>query len=44
MAPAVNDATFTAQIPAGAQKVAFAAQLPRATMTARKPSADKGAK
>ncbi len=44
MAPAVNDATFTAQIPAGAQKVAFAAQLPRATMTARKASADKGAK
>jgi hypothetical protein len=44
MAPAVNDATFTAQIPAGAQKVAFAAQLPRATMTGRKASADKGAK
>lgn len=44
LAPAVNDATFTAQIPAGAQKVAFAAQLPRATMAARKASADKGAK
>jgi hypothetical protein len=44
MAPAVNDATFTAQIPAGAQKVAFAAQLPRATMTGRKASASKGAK
>ena len=44
LAPAVNDANFAAQIPAGAQKVAFAAQLPRATMTGRKTSADKGAK
>jgi hypothetical protein len=44
LAPAVNEATFTAQIPAGAQKVAFAAQLPRATMTGRKASADRGAK
>jgi hypothetical protein len=44
MAPAVNDATFAAQIPAGAQKVAFAAQLQRATMAARKASTDKGAK
>jgi hypothetical protein len=43
-APAVNDATFTAQIPAGAQKIAFAAQLQRASMAARKPTADKGAK
>jgi hypothetical protein len=30
LAPAVTDATFTAQVPAGAQKIAFAAQLPRA--------------
>jgi len=44
LAPAVNDATFAAQIPAGAQKVAFAAQLPRATMGARKTSSDKGAR
>jgi len=44
LAPAMNNATFTAQIPAGAQKIAFAAQLPRAAMTARKTSADKGAK
>jgi len=44
MAPAVSDSTFTAQVPAGAQKVAFAAQLQRAPMSARKSSADKGAK
>jgi len=44
LAPAVSDATFAAQIPAGAQKIAFAAQLQRASMAARKPSADKGAK
>lgn len=44
LAPAVNDATFTATIPAGAQKVAFAAQLPRATMAARKASAGQGTK
>jgi hypothetical protein len=44
LAPAVSDATFTAQIPAGAQKVAFAAQLQRASMAARKPAANKGAK
>jgi hypothetical protein len=44
MAPVVSDATFTAQVPAGAQKIAFAAQLQRAPMTARKPAADKGAK
>jgi hypothetical protein len=44
LAPAVSDATFAAQIPAGAQKIAFAAQLQRASMAARRPSADKGAK
>lgn len=44
LAPAVSDATFAAQIPAGAQKIAFAAQLQRASMANRKPSADKGAK
>ena len=43
LAPAVTDATFTAQVPAGAQKVAFAAQLPRAARTVRKASAQKGA-
>jgi hypothetical protein len=44
-APAIKDATFAAQIPAGAQKVAFAAQLQRATMAARKGApAKKGAK
>ena len=44
LAPAVSDATFAASIPAGAQKVAFAAQLQRAPMAPRKASADKGAK
>lgn len=44
LAPTVNDATFTAQIPPAAQKVAFAAQLSRASMAASKPAASKGAK
>jgi len=43
-APAINDATFTAQIPAGAQKVAFAAELAHTSMASRKASASKGAK
>ncbi len=43
-APAIADSTFLATPPAGAQKVAFAAQLPRISATARKPSGDKGAK
>jgi hypothetical protein len=44
LAPALDDSTFLAKPPDGAQKVAFAAQLPRLSPTARKPSADKGAK
>ena len=44
VAPAVTDATFAATPPAGAQKIAFAAQLPRISQANRKPSADKGAK
>ena len=44
LAPAVNDAMFTAQVPAGAQKIAFAAQLPRMKVSARKTAADKGAR
>jgi len=44
LAPAIEDSTFLASPPAGAQKVAFAAQLPRISPAARKPSADKGAK
>ena len=44
MAPPIADSTFTAQLPAGAQKVAFVAQLQRAPMAAGKKSADKGAK
>jgi hypothetical protein len=44
LAPAVSDATFVAQVPAGAQKVAFAAELQRAARTARKAPASKGAK
>jgi hypothetical protein len=44
LAPALDDSTFLAKPPDGAQKVAFAAQLPRVSPVARKPSADKGAK
>jgi len=43
LAPATGDATFSAQIPAGAQKLPFAAQLPRAGLKARRASAAKGA-
>ena len=44
LAPALEDSTFLAKPPDGAQKVAFAAQLPRVSPAARKPSAGKGAK
>jgi hypothetical protein len=44
LAPAIEESTFLAKPPDGAQKVAFAAQLPRISPAARKPSADKGAK
>jgi hypothetical protein len=45
LAPALDDSTFLAKPPDGAQKVAFAAQLPRVSpAAARKSSADKGAK
>ena len=44
LAPAITDSTFVATPPDGAQKVAFAAQLPRVAVGARKVSADKGAK
>lgn len=44
LAPAIADTTFQAQPPNGAQKVAFASQLPRVAPTARKSSANKGAK
>lgn len=44
LAPVVSDANFAAQIPAGAQKVAFAAQLPRVSIAGRKAAADKEAK
>lgn len=44
LAPQLNNATFSAQVPEGLQKVAFAAQLPRASHTARQSSAKKGAK
>ncbi|OUL80351.1 hypothetical protein CA603_32070 [Paraburkholderia hospita] len=44
LAPQLNDATFSPQIPDGLQKVAFAAQLPRASPMARQSSAKKGAK
>ncbi len=44
LAPAVSDATFQVAPPAGAQKIAFAAQLPRLSPTDKKSSASKGAK
>ncbi len=44
LAPAIADSTFQAQPPTGAQKVAFASQLPRVAPTARKSTANKGAK
>ena len=44
LAPAIAESTFLANPPDGAQKVAFAAQLPRMAPAARKPIADKGAK
>lgn len=44
LAPALTDSTFRAEPPAGAQKIAFAAQLPRVAPSARKPAADKGTK
>ena len=43
LAPAIEESTFLVKPPDGAQKVAFAAQLPRISPMARKPSADKGA-
>jgi hypothetical protein len=44
LAPALDESTFLAKPPDGAQKVAFAAQLPRLAPAARKSSADKGGK
>ncbi|MFM0472022.1 DUF2092 domain-containing protein [Paraburkholderia strydomiana] len=44
LAPQLNDATFSTQIPDGLQKVAFAAQLPRISPTAGQSSAKKGVK
>ena len=44
LAPSLEDSTFLAKPPDGAQKVAFAAQLPRMSAAARKPPVDKGAK
>ena len=44
LAPAIEDSMFLVKPPDGAQKVPFAAQLPRVSPVARKPSAEKGAK
>lgn len=44
LAPAVSDATFQASPPSGAQKIAFAAQLPRLSPADKKSAAGKGAK
>ena len=43
LAPAIADSTFVAKPPDGAQRIAFAAQLPRVSAV-RKPTIDKGAK
>ncbi|MES2538000.1 MAG: DUF2092 domain-containing protein [Pseudomonadota bacterium] len=43
-APAITDATFTPQIPDGAKKIAFAAQLAAASRATRKPGSNNGAK
>ena len=44
LAPVIGDSTFVATPPDGAQKMAFAAQLPRVSPTARKSTVSKGAK
>jgi len=44
LAPAIGETTFNAQIPAGAQKLPFAAELSRAGLKGRRASAAKGAK
>jgi hypothetical protein len=44
LAPATAASTFQPEPPNGAQKVAFASQLPRAAPAARKAVADKGAR
>jgi hypothetical protein len=44
LAPAITDTTFSVKPPDGAQKVAFAAQLPRAAPAAGKTEKRKGAK
>ena len=44
LAPAIDDSTFLAKPPDGAQKIAFAAQLPRLSPTSGKPSGAKGVK
>jgi hypothetical protein len=41
LTPAISDATFQASPPVGAQKVAFAAQLPRLSPTDKKSTASK---
>jgi hypothetical protein len=43
LAPIITDSTFVAKPPEGAQKVVFAAQLPRVSPIARKPATVKGA-
>jgi len=44
LAPAITDTTFSVEPPDGAQKVAFAAQVPRAAPAAGKTDTMKGAK
>jgi len=44
LSPAISASTFSPQIPAGAQKIAFAAQLSTVSPATHKPPTDKGAK
>ena len=44
LAPAIDDSTFLAKPPDGAQKIAFAAQLPRVRRRRSQAISDKGAK
>ncbi|HEX7635968.1 MAG TPA: DUF2092 domain-containing protein [Noviherbaspirillum sp.] len=44
LSPTISASTFSPQIPAGAQKIAFAAQLSTVSSATRKPPTDKGAK
>lgn len=44
LAPRLDDGTFSAHVPEGFQRIAFATQLPQLTPAARNPSTKRGAK